>query len=824
MKNRLLLVILSILLVFGFSTCDWDWLNDFFTEDEIDIFGDSSLTIKVLFQTATSQIANIRLSIRNTNSVYIVLDTLPSAQGNFEPLNGVHQDFPGRYWTGTFTELRASTYAPGSLKIELLDSTGKVITSGYNSVSVTTVDEETSTVNIIPIPVISTYSESLSLNEMKFVKIDLIGGLEYSLTLTAEETYPDIILFNNDGTYFQYYSINEASDTEIQLSSAQDFTYYAGIYANKGNVSQYSVSLKFPLLDSEFFNDFTNLNELDEWTLTQSSPGISLAEIVYENTERGNVIVFNAFDTFGGLKSSISRTITSPTPMALSFLIKTDLNNNFGVLDLYINDNKIESYAGLRGIWKAETILVGAGENKIEFVLEKKTNSHNIGDITNTVRLDNISYVPDVTVSAVLYPRGQLNTYVGAPENEKIKFHAEALRKDGTVRKNASGFVFSGAGINSGTGVFTPTAQGNIAVNVSHNGIVSASRSVTVHPANYMRLPYTYPGTNVTYQGYTGTEGSLKTTAGGVTVTYPSATTFNADGFFTLEGNVNNSVVYNYALVQVTKTSNTNLTTNYFIRDTFKQRIWLRFGPGAYTVTIRELNSINISSNLGAEGDITGYGYAGTPITFNVNNTRNDGISADGSTPDRRFIYPSYLSQSDDFRITNLASDLTYGITDDTEKLRTLHDYITSNTSYDFNSTVSGYRKKQDAITVIRTRYFEDTQYPIGHFFAVCEGYSNLFAALARASSIETRYISGNGHGWSNVYVNGWKLVDVTHNDPVRASGVVGDYGPLSFTYTYFMLDDLSRANYPHSVTDRTNERSVIPYAPQQVGAPDGWY
>jgi transglutaminase-like putative cysteine protease len=433
--------------------------------------------------------------------------------------------------------------------------------------------------------------------------------------------------------------------------------------------------------------------------------------------------------------------------------------------------------------------------------------------------------VPDVTDSVVLYPRGNLNTYVGAPENERIRFRAEALRSDGTVRRNVTGFTYSGSGVNSSTGVLTPVSAGTATVSVSIGGR-TASRDVTVHPANYKRLPYTYPGTGLTYNGFTGgTEGST-TVTGGLTVTYPAETRFSADGFFTLEGTVNNSAVHNYAYVRVTKNNTLDTLTTYFVKDNFKQRIWLRFGQGDYTVTVHGLSSITINS----EGHISGISWH-SGITYNVTNTRNDGRSVDGSTPDRRFIYPSYIIQSDDFRITNLASDLTYGLTDNVAKIKAIHDYIVAHTVYDRMSyEIPAMHKNQDALTVLGTRYFFDSQYINGHFLAVCEGYSNTFAALARAAGFEVKYISSNpmNHAWNNIFVNGgWKFVDVTWNDPsvVGASSTnIVDGGPSSVRYDYFLLDNLRGVNNSHFDGTQDNSRSVIPAVPRRHGTLEGWY
>jgi len=422
--------------------------------------------------------------------------------------------------------------------------------------------------------------------------------------------------------------------------------------------------------------------------------------------------------------------------------------------------------------------------------------------------------------SIVLYPRGELNTYVGAPTNERIQFRAVALRENGTVIENTSGFIYSGDGVNS-TGVFTPQTAGNATITVFMDG-TSANTSVAVHPADYMRQPYYYPGTGKTYQGFSGgTTGNL-TTDGGVTVTYPAQTTFSADGFFTLEGSVNNSAVYNYAYVVLTKDSDPdNLTTYYLVRGNFKERIWLRFGAGNYTIKVYGWNNIILSSNLGAEGDYRGGSLLGPGIIFNVTNTRNNDSSVDYSIPDKRFIYPSYVVQSDDFRITNLVADLTYGLTDNTAKIRAIHDYIVKNTVYDSASTNTDQRKKQDALTVLGTRYRTNSQYPDGHFLAVCEGYANTFATLTRAAGFEVKYISSSSmnHGWNHVYNSGWKFIDVTWDDPSP------DGGPNYARYTYYLLTSLYGVSNDHYGWEVNNGRSAIgSTVPRQRGVPDGWY
>ncbi|MCL2277743.1 MAG: transglutaminase-like domain-containing protein [Treponema sp.] len=589
-----------------------------------------------------------------------------------------------------------------------------------------------------------------------------------------------------------------------------------------------------PILNADVIL-FSNFNDgtLNGWAFngTGTASVTTAAEEESGNSYFGNdtkFIKLPAPKVYGGGKITLERNINLEGASAVTFSFKTEIHQPFGQdFKLFVNNVEKGSWNGLGAAWRTETIILGAGANNISFEVSSSKGT-SVLDGLNAVYIDNISIAPDVTYSVVLYPRGKLNAYVGAPENEKIKFGAKAFRADGSLRQNAAGFVFSGPGINSNTGVLTPTAAGNITVSVSANG-KTASNGVTIHSADYLRKPYTYPGTGITYNGFSGTEGTR--TAGSVTVTYPSETAFEADGFFTLEGSVNNSAVYNYSYINVSK-NGTTLETSYLVRDSFKQRIWLRFGPGVYTVSVRNLTSITLSAGLGAEGDYRGYSSSGS-ITFTVTNTRNEGISKDGITPDKRFIYPSYLAQSDDFRITNLVSDLTYGLTNDRTKIKAINDYIVMNTVYDHESYENtGMRKKQDALTVLGKRYNYDSQYPNGHFLAVCEGYVNTGSALMRAAGIEVKYISSAGmsHAWNEVFTDGgWKFLDITWNDPsVQESGAANivDKGPGFVSYEYFLLANAPGSHTQYGSSEPNPGRSVISSqsAPWLRGAPEGWY
>ena len=612
----------------------------------------------------------------------------------------------------------------------------------------------------------------------------------------------DFLLEDDDGNNNDDGKTTEQDDGKTTEQDDNNTTYYT-LYEDFEYASQAAWNL----------SPWSGSASITITTQTAEAPGDNF----FGNTTR--FVKLPTVRVFGGGTTFLERRINLAEASALTFSFKTEIHEPFGQnFKVYINGTERGSWNGLNSTWRTETLLLNSGDQTIRF--EVSSTGTSVSGGLNAVYMDNINIVPDVTDSLVLYPRGALNTYVGVPDNEKIQFRAEALRMDGSVRKNASGFVFSGAGVNSATGIMTPQTAGNTSITVSLDG-KTASTDITVHPADFMRRPYFYPGTGKTYAGFSGTEGNR--TNSSVTITYPSETTFNADGFFTLEGTVNNPNAYNYAYISLTKNSDpANLETTYFVRNNFKIRIWLRFGPGAYTIQVYNLSNASGAFDLNGDGDWTGTFSFGNAITFNVTNTRNDDLSVDSSIPDRRFVYPSYVVQSDDFRITNLAAELTFGLANNTEKIRAIHDYIVTNTAYDHDSLNPNQRKKQDAITVLGTRYRIDSQYPDGHFLAVCEGYSNLFAALARAAGFETRYVSSDSmnHGWNHIYVNGaWRFVDVTWNDPVP------DRGPDFVRYDYFLLDSLNGDN-SHTRWQVNAGRSLIgsPVFSWQYGIPEGWY
>jgi len=377
-----------------------------------------------------------------------------------------------------------------------------------------------------------------------------------------------------------------------------------------------------------------------------------------------------------------------------------------------------------------------------------------------------------------------------------------------------SGITYSGTGVNS-AGLFTPpSTPGTYTITASLNGKTVRSDIITVHPADYMRKPYTNVAAGRTYYGYQGAY-ETKSVNSNISLTYPAGNNITADGFVTVEGESKG----NYALY-IYKSGDDSLVTSCSIpTGKFSVRVWMRFGPGLYRVVFS-----NLTQNL-----------------FTVTNTNTD-KGADGGDP--RFLYPSTVVQSDDFRITNILSDILYGVNREADKIKKIHDYLVQNTVYDLdvynkviNGTYNSYTdREQTALNVLGTRYHIDPQYePLGHYLAVCDGYSNATAALLRAAGIETRIVTSAtmNHAWNNVFTGGsWKFLDVTWDDPVPGellqtySDNFYDNGPAYVSYTYYLLTTMDGVggDHPGGVADATRGINSVPALPKMRGMPDGWY
>lgn len=129
--------------------------------------------------------------------------------------------------------------------------------------------------------------------------------------------------------------------------------------------------------------------------------------------------------------------------------------------------------------------------------------------------------------------------------------------------------------------------------------------------------------------------------------------------------------------------------------------------------------------------------------------------------------YALSIPKSEATSVDHLANVLERGARTDREKARVIYRWITKNISYDTHAFFSGNLGDMSAENVLKT------------LKGVCDGYAQLFAALAQSMGLEAQRIVGNSkgygyvvgsriegppnHAWNAVKIDGvWQLVDCT--------------------------------------------------------------
>lgn len=218
--------------------------------------------------------------------------------------------------------------------------------------------------------------------------------------------------------------------------------------------------------------------------------------------------------------------------------------------------------------------------------------------------------------------------------------------------------------------------------------------------------------------------------------------------------------------------------------------VYLPYGPGLYTIQVYFLK----------EADVTGGHFS----SYSQTQVYNDDAA------DHSYLLPSIMVQSDAPEIVELSKQITQNLVTDREKALAIHDWIARNISYDDagvkNRTYT--LNSFDALSILRTK------------LTVCEGYSTLFAALARASGLKARVELGKAfnfnrpsdrsdeqicqstdshrfypHGWNEVMIdNRWVTVDTTFDSQYSGMGALGheyfDRKSSEFETTHLKCND----------------------------------
>lgn len=167
------------------------------------------------------------------------------------------------------------------------------------------------------------------------------------------------------------------------------------------------------------------------------------------------------------------------------------------------------------------------------------------------------------------------------------------------------------------------------------------------------------------------------------------------------------------------------------------------------------------------------------------------------------YLSPERDIQSDDIEIIQLAQNITYGINNDYDRIKAVHKWVCENVYYDFDALSTGSYENLDAKNMLIYKK------------GVCEGYSNLTAALLRSLGIPCRKQSGFGlgistsgrwdsstinttrsnHAWNEAYAEGrWIILDTTwdsQNEYRNGEYIEGEYTTNNYfdsTMEYFSM------------------------------------
>jgi hypothetical protein len=173
----------------------------------------------------------------------------------------------------------------------------------------------------------------------------------------------------------------------------------------------------------------------------------------------------------------------------------------------------------------------------------------------------------------------------------------------------------------------------------------------------------------------------------------------------------------------------------------------LQFGDGDYKVSVLE----NIEA--------TRYKYLGTKnITLDLED-------------DNKVYLESVqnIRWNRDMNVIKKAAELTRGLKTDSEKIKSIYNFVINNISYD-----------KDKLSKLSSTYVPDIESTVATGKGICYDYSSVLAAMLRSQGIPAKLVKGYSvftegyHAWNEIYdsVTGkWITVDATYDAEMKSAG-----------------------------------------------------
>lgn len=212
--------------------------------------------------------------------------------------------------------------------------------------------------------------------------------------------------------------------------------------------------------------------------------------------------------------------------------------------------------------------------------------------------------------------------------------------------------------------------------------------------------------------------------------------------------------------VRVTGPSGTTYTYNLTGNDTY-ETFPLSDGNGKYTVEVfKNIQDTKYSKELSTSFEVT---------------------LKDEFAP---FLRPNqYVNYTEDSQAVALAAELTAGMTDNLQKVKTIYDYVVQNISYD-----------RLLAAKVQSGYLPDIDQVLAKKKGICFDYAALMSAMLRSQEVPTKLVVGYTgsvyHAWINVYSEEegwidaaiyfdgqeWKLMDPTFASSNNSSQAIMKY------------------------------------------------
>lgn len=402
-RKKICLILMSLLLFFS---CKQGINDTGLNQNE----GTGSTEISMFFpdymakangRVVASQTKKVKFSYYNKKTeLWVNHSTIDLSAAEKQPVLEGSLNIVGYIYTFSFEKIPTSNYAAGEFKVELLDEAGNILTEGKNVEPVGILMGETSEAKFYTVPVSAVASEgSLKIDEMKFLKKEFYVGKQYKLTVNINEnveSYPDIVIFNKDGTYKEYYIVDSAEEATIDFGDVTEDTFvYIGIFADDGDTSYTLDFIEEGAIEgSENFESFNKVGfgkdgEIDSSFAKSGSPSPVMKSNVEDADEDGYAVYFD-FKYLKNGESSLKRTITLNEKSLLSFSVKTDIFEKYdGVFKFYVDGEEKEMFVGMNGSWIDVNCVISEGRHELEWRAEG-VSSYCTSGITNSVLLDNL--------------------------------------------------------------------------------------------------------------------------------------------------------------------------------------------------------------------------------------------------------------------------------------------------------------------------------------------------------------------------------------------------------------------------------------------------